>query len=60
MILGSFFSAADNMTIEDPEWAQTYEDTEDVVQWLVPLIPTIGIFILVIKVFMVASVRGRD
>jgi len=60
MILGSFFSAADGLTISDPTWAQTYEDTEDVIQFLVPLIPTIGIFILVIKVFMVASVRGRN
>ena len=60
MILGQFYSAADSMNIADPEWAQTYEDTEDVTQFLVPLIPTIGIFILVIKVLMVASVRGRD
>lgn len=60
MILGSFFSAADGLNIADPEWQQTYEDTEDVIQWLTPLIPTIGIFILVIKVLMVASVRGRD
>ena len=60
MIMGAFFSAADNMPIADAEWAQAYEDTEDVVMWLTPLIPTIGIFILVIKVFMVASVRGRD
>jgi len=27
---------------------------------LIPLIPSIGIFILVIKVLMVASARGRD
>lgn len=60
MILGAFFTVADNVNIADAEWAQTYEDTEDVVQWLTPLIPTIGIFILVIKVLMVASVRGRD
>lgn len=60
MILGSFFSAADSMNIADAGWAQTYEDTEDVIQWLTPLIPTIGIFILVIKVLMVASVRGRE
>lgn len=60
MILGAFFSTADNMPIADPEWAQVYEDNEDIVQWLTPLIPTIGIFILIIKVLMVASVRGRD
>lgn len=60
MILGAFFTVADNIDIADAEWQQTYEETEDVVQWLTPLIPTLGIFILVIKVFMVASVRGRD
>lgn len=60
MILGAFFTVADNVNIADASWQQTYEDTEDVVQWLTPLIPTIGIFILVIKVLMVASVRGRD
>lgn len=60
MVLGAFFSVADQSPIADPGWAATYEETEDIVQWLVPLIPTIGIFILIIKVFMVASVRGRD
>ena len=60
MILGAFYSAANTISIADPAWAQVYEDTEDVTQWLVPLVPTIGIFILVLKVFMVASVRGRD
>ena len=60
MILGAFFTVADNMDNINPEWVAVYDETEGVVQWLVPLIPTIGIFILVIKVFMVASVRGRD
>lgn len=60
MVLGAFFSAADNMTISDESWAQTYEETEEVIRWLVPLVPTIGIFIFIIKVLMVASVRGRD
>lgn len=60
MILGAFFTAADNVGISDPSWQQAYNDTESVILWLTPLIPTIGIFILVIKVLMVASVRGRD
>ena len=60
MVLGAFFTVADNAPIANASWAATYEETEDIVQWLVPLIPTLGIFILVIKVFMVASVRGRD
>jgi hypothetical protein len=60
MILGVFYGAMDNMEIANEEWAETYEETEEITRWLVPLIPTIGIFILVIKVLMVASVRGRD
>lgn len=60
IILGSFYSAAAGINIADAGWQQTYDETEAVTQYLVPLIPTIGIFILVIKVLMVASVRGRD
>ena len=60
MILGAFFSVADVLDINNAEWEAVYDDTESRVQWLIPLIPTIGIFILIIKVFMVASVRGRD
>jgi heme/copper-type cytochrome/quinol oxidase subunit 2 len=60
MILGQFFTASDNMPIADAEWAAIYEQNEDTVQFLVPLIPAVGIFVLVIKVLMVASVRGRD
>lgn len=60
MILGQFYSTAANVDIPDPNWQQTYNDTEGVTRYLVPLILTIGIFILVIKVFMVASTRGRD
>jgi len=60
IILGQFYSFADNVEIADPTWAAIYEQNETTTQYLVPLIPTIGIFILVIKVLMVASVRGRD
>ena len=57
IVLGAFFSVDVNM---DPAWEQTKNETQEVVQWLIPLIPTIGIMILVLKVLMVASVRGRD
>lgn len=58
MILGPFFSATPAIT--DPTWQTTNTNTQNVIKWLVPLVPTIGIFIFVIKVLMVASVRGRD
>ena len=58
VILGTFFSIS--APISDPSWAKVNTDTQNVIKWLVPLVPTIGIFIFVIKVLMAASVRGRD
>lgn len=58
IILGAFFSL--DVEIADPDWAATRVETEGIIRWLIPLVPTIGIFILVIKVLMTASVRGRD
>lgn len=63
MILGAVYSVVEtnmsdgNMT---QDWINVYNNTKETTQYLVPLIPTIGIFILVIKVLMVASARGRD
>ena len=57
-ILGYFFSIDTGPM--DPEWQQTQENTEDVVEWLIPIIPSLGIVLFVIKVLMVASTRGRD
>ena len=58
MVLGMFFSL--DVPIMDPEWAVTQQETEDTVRWLVPLVPTLGIFVFIIKVMMAASARGRD
>jgi len=72
MIFGAFFSVADTSGILDPqvcianptgvacEWNLIYEKNEDTVQYLVPLMPTMGIVIIVIKVLMTAAARGRD
>jgi len=56
-ILAPFFSIEIAIT---PEWEDTRAETEDIVRWLIPVTAMIGIFMLVIKVLMVASVRGRD
>ena len=58
MILGVVFSV--DVDIADPGWEQVGIDTESRLQWLIPLVPTLGIFVLVIKVLMVAAGRGRD
>lgn len=63
MLFGAFFSIADDLVTTDnmdQDWIDLYEENEDIVQWLTPLIPTIGIFIAVIKILMTSSVRGRD
>ena len=63
MIFGAFFTLANDFVVEptfNAEWRTIYEEEEDIVQWLVPLVPTIGIMVAVIKILMVASVRGRD
>lgn len=60
MILGQFFTVLGNMTIADASWQAIYDQNESIVQFIVPLAPTVGLFIFVIKVLMVASVRGRD
>lgn len=58
IVLGAFFSVDTGEL--DPDWQNTKDETVNVLQFLIPLVPTLGIFILIIKVIMVASVRGRD
>ena len=62
MIFGAFFTVADtsNLIPESSPWAAIYEQNETTVKYLVPLMPTMGIVIIVIKVLMTASARGRD
>lgn len=58
IVLGSFFQATPAIT--DPTWAGINSRTQNVLSWLIPLAPTIGIFVFIIKALMSASVRGRD
>jgi len=61
MIFGAFFTLMDDQAITvNAEWLAIYEQNEDTVQFLVPLMPSMGIVIIVIKVLMTASARGRD
>lgn len=63
MVLGTFFTEIGNSGILNTisaSWLTTYNRTETTVQWLIPLSATLGIFVLVLKVLMVASVRGGD
>jgi len=58
-ILGPFFTALPIDSL-DGVWLDASNEVESTLLFLIPLAPTIGIFILVIKVLMTASVRGRD
>jgi hypothetical protein len=72
MIFGAFFTVADTsgllnatacVTAPDSPacaWSGIYEQNETTVKYLVPLMPTMGIVIIVIKVLMTAAARGRD
>lgn len=63
MVLGSFFTAISNTNLVtglSTSWQLTYNQTETQLQWLIPLSIQLGVFILVLKVLMVASNRGSD
>ena len=59
-ILGQFFTVLNAMPINDASWQAIYNQNEATAKFVVPLIPTIGLFILIIKVLMTASVKGAD
>lgn len=60
-ILGKFFTVLDPLsTTLSTDWLNIYNQNEATAKFLVPLIPTIGLFILIIKVLMTASVKGAD
>lgn len=59
MIMGPVYEIADSGTIPD-DWQAVYQQNEDTSKLLINLIPTMGVFLFIIKVLMVASVRGRE
>lgn len=61
IIFGAFFSLMDNNNFTiNAEWTTIYNQNKTTVEYLVPLMPSLGIVIIVIKVLMTASARGRD
>ena len=58
MILGAFFSVLPPaMTTQ---WQAVNVRTQTVIQWLIPLMASLGIFIFILKTLMAATVRGAD
>lgn len=60
VILSSAYTSFESLPALPADWQTIYDSNKQMTQYLVPLIPAIGIALFVIKVLMVASVRGRD
>jgi putative exporter of polyketide antibiotics len=62
MIFGEFYDQLNQQLegVDNPEWVAIGVEVEGTVQYLVPLMPSLGIVIIIIKVIMTASARGRD
>ena len=58
-ILGAFWQIADTVEMSE-SWRETNTEVEETTQYLIPLMPAMGIMLLVLKVLMAASTRGRD
>lgn len=60
IVLSSFFSAFVGIPISDPGWASTNSSLQKSIQFIIPLAPTLGLFMLILKVLLTASVKGND
>ena len=62
MILGQVWTAMDetNMPIPNETWQATYNSTQLQLQYIIPLVPAMGLLILVIKVLMATTTFGRN
>jgi len=60
ILFGAVFSLADSWEWNGSSWEGIYDQNEATVQMLVPLIPSFGILLIVIKVLMAATTQGRD
>lgn len=60
VVLGGVDQAIEDMPTLCCGWEAVKDDIRAQEQWLLPLIMLVGMFIFVLKVLMVASVRGRD
>ena len=57
-VLGPFYTALPALV--DPGWKAMNQRVVNVIQFITPLAATAGLFVFILKVLMVASVRGRD
>ena len=62
MILGQVWTIMDetNMPIPNAAWQATYNTTQEQLQYIIPIVPAMGLLVFVIKVLMATSVLGRN
>lgn len=61
VIFGAFFSTFDNLIPNfSGAWRETYDEIKTLLQFVIPLMLTVGIFIFVLKILMNASARGGE
>jgi ABC-type tungstate transport system substrate-binding protein len=58
MILGTFFTMLP--PVMNAQWAAVYAHEQNILAYIIPLVHAIGLVLFVIKVLMVAGVKGRD
>lgn len=59
MILGAFFTAFPTMNMS-ADWAALNTNVQNTIKFLIQLMPSMGVAIIVFKVLMISTVRGRD
>lgn len=59
MILGAFFNVLPSMHMSS-DWMALNTTVQNTIKFLVQLMPSMGVAIIVFKVLMVSTVRGRD
>lgn len=60
VIFGAVFSIGDDWQWNGSSWQAIYNQNQDTARLLVPLIPSFGIVLIVVKVLMAATTQGRD
>lgn len=59
MILGAFFSALPSLNLNS-DWNAINIQEQNIIKFLIQLVPSMGVAIIVFKTLMIATVRGRD
>lgn len=63
MLIGSFYTAIISsgiLAMLSTTWQGAFYANQAVLIWLIPLTATLGIFVFILKVLLVATTRGGD